>query len=288
MDKLSKNERKDMLRQQRQKSQDEYEKQERSKKVLLWIGIGVVLMAGIGVLYWAVSQEDISSNEKLQVSPSTTDKSYGNIDSEIELVEYGDFQCPACKSVYPLIKEVKEEYKNDVHFAYRHYPLPRIHPNAEVAAYASEASANQGKFWEMHDLLFENQSDWNELSEEEARNKMIDYARELELDIEQFEVDIDSSEVKDVVKKDQKSGDKAKVAGTPSFFLNGKVVDNISDIRDHLDEALNLNSALEDQIIEIQTGPAGEVQEVNEIDENVIDGEDATGNEEENTEESIE
>ena len=222
-EKLNNNERKEMLRQQRQKSHEEYEKQEKNKKILLWAGIGVALAVGVGVLVWAVFQENTGSNNAEVVSPEADGKSYGNLSSNVEFVEYGDFRCGYCKQFYTeVFKSVKEEYKNDVHFAYRHYPVTG--GNAEIVAYASEAAAKQGKFWEMHDILFEEQGSWSGLGATETRDRMIAYATTLGLDIAQFEADIDSPEVKDIVQDDYDSGKKVKIQGTPSFFLNGEPV----------------------------------------------------------------
>ena len=114
-------------------------------------------------------------------------------------------------------------YGRQVRFAYRHFPLPQ-HKNAKLAATVAEAAGKQGKFWEMHDLIFQNQSDWSE--EKNAAVIFAQYAQDLQLDLAKFQTDIASEEIKAKIENDYKSGVKAGVNSTPSFFLNGKKLDN--------------------------------------------------------------
>ena len=107
---------------------------------------------------------------------------------------------------------------------YRHFPLRNIHPNADLAARAAEAAGRQGKFWEMHDLIFEHQKEWAD--QKDARELFVQYAQSLNLDIEQFWVDVDSSEIKDKIDIDSKSGLNFEVNATPTFFLNGEKLQN--------------------------------------------------------------
>jgi len=148
----------------------------------------------------------------------------GNKDAKVKLVEYSDFQCPACGAYYPLVKQLTEEFGDQVEFTYRHFPLSQIHANADLAARAAESAGRQGKFWEMHDKLFENQQTWSELKN--PQKVFVDYAGSLGMASEQLEQDIDSKEVKEKVKADYKSGIDSRVNGTPTFFLNGKKLAN--------------------------------------------------------------
>ncbi|OGC46761.1 MAG: hypothetical protein A3A94_01955 [Candidatus Portnoybacteria bacterium RIFCSPLOWO2_01_FULL_43_11] len=152
---------------------------------------------------------------------SSSDWIKGNKEAKTILVEYSDFQCPACAVYYPLVKKLIEDKGNSFQFTYRHFPLPQ-HKNAEQAAYAAEAAGKQGKFWEMHDLIFERQDDWAEA--ENAKDIFKEYAQSLELNIEQFNQDRDSQAVKDKVQKDYTSGLTNKVNATPTFFLNGEKI----------------------------------------------------------------
>lgn len=145
----------------------------------------------------------------------------GNLDSTIVLVEYSDFQCPACRARLPMINNIVDEFSSHIKFVYRHFPLRSIHANAQLAAQSTEAAGLQGSFWEMHDMIFENQGDWSDLQGDIAKDTFTKYAVELGLDPIQFAADINSRAVKDAVNSDFDAGIDAHVGGTPTFFLNG-------------------------------------------------------------------
>jgi protein-disulfide isomerase len=138
----------------------------------------------------------------------------GPADAEVTIVEFGDFQCPFCGRVNGTLHQVRQEYGDDVRLVFKHLPL-RIHPQAPAAHAAAEAAHRQGKFWEMHDKIFENQRD---LSEE----RFVAYAQELGLDVERFKRDLASEAVKQRVESDSQEAAKLGVSGTPAFFINGK------------------------------------------------------------------
>src|SRR3989338_2594304 len=146
------------------------------------------------------------------------------------LIEYSDFQCPACKNAHNILKAIEASGSADfsitkkVTFVYRHFPLSQIHNKANVAAYASEAAGKQDKFWEMADLLFDNQQTWKE-SNNPQQEDFVNYAKELKLNLEKFKKDIDSSEVKNKVAEDLKDAEQMGISSTPTFFLNGQKVD---------------------------------------------------------------
>lgn len=133
----------------------------------------------------------------------------------LELVEYGDYQCPHCGRAYPIIKNIQERLGPDLKFVFRNFPLQEIHPDAYNAALATEAASFQDKFWEMHDIIFENQ---DALTMED----IFDYAKTIGLDLEQFEKDIRKVAIATKVEEDFESGMRSGVNGTPSFFVNGK------------------------------------------------------------------
>lgn len=153
---------------------------------------------------------------------SEIDHTRGGASAPVTLIEYSDFQCPACSAFEPVINNVLAVYGDNVQFAYRHFPLYTIHANAEKAAHASEAAAMQGKFWEMHDLLLDRQADWENLAD--TTSMFIAYANLLELDAEQFTLDLTSDAVRDRVKTDVNSGNAAGINSTPTFYLNGTVI----------------------------------------------------------------
>jgi len=195
-------------------------------KIILWAIIAVVVIGSIfGIIKLASkSQTAGSDNLAITISAINDDENIkGDKEALATLIEYSDFQCPACGSYYPIVKKVSEDLGAKVRFAYRHFPLPQ-HKNAKLAATVAEAAGKQGKFWEMHDLIFQNQSDWSE--EKNAAIFFAKYAQELGLDLTRFQTDIASDDIKAKIENDYKSGVKAGVNSTPSFFLNGKKMDN--------------------------------------------------------------
>jgi protein-disulfide isomerase len=154
----------------------------------------------------------------------------GDIQAPAVLVEYSDFQCPACAAYYPLTKRLQKELGPDKFlFVYRNFPLYQIHANARLAAQAAEAAGKQKKFWEMHDRLFETQQTWEEYDTNKAQNTFASYAESLKLNKDQFIKDLNSPEVKQAVEDDIQSGEAAKVDATPTFFLNGKKLPLVSN-----------------------------------------------------------
>jgi len=165
---------------------------------------------------------------KLTSSPLTDQNSVvnrikGNKSAQKILVEYSDFQCPACARYYRITKRLIEELGSDFQLTFRHYPLKK-HANAELAAKSSEAAGRQGKFWEMHDLLFERQKEWAKRKSEEAEGLFVRYAASLNLNVEQFQGDLHSQAVANKVHNDVQDGRRSGVKFTPTFFLNGQKI----------------------------------------------------------------
>lgn len=156
----------------------------------------------------------------LRTPVNEKDHVQGNPDAPIELVEYGDFQCSHCGRAYPEIKRLQKRLGKDLKFVFRNFPLTNVHPNAKHAALAAEAAAAQGKFWEMHDMLFENQQN---LDDED----LIEYAEKLGLDAEEFKNDLENQAYMEKVESDFESGMYSGVNATPTFFVNGKRYDDI-------------------------------------------------------------
>jgi protein-disulfide isomerase len=148
------------------------------------------------------------------INLSENDHVQGNELAAIELIEYGDYQCPYCGQAYPIVKHIQEVLGSRLKFVFRNFPLRKIHPQAMAAALASEAAGLQGKFWEMHDILFENQNNLD-------HNSILSYARTLGLDAGKFNEDIASPELEKKVLSDFQSGLLGGVNATPTFFVNG-------------------------------------------------------------------
>src|ERR671915_969738 len=142
------------------------------------------------------------------------DHARGPEDAPVTLVKYGDYECPYCGQAHPVLKELQERVGEQVRFIFRHFPLDSAHPRARRAAQAAEAAASQGRFWEMHDLLYERQG---ELTEED----LVRYAAELGLDLRQFEEDLANDHHASRIEEDRLGGHRAGVRGTPAFFVNG-------------------------------------------------------------------
>lgn len=146
----------------------------------------------------------------------------GRADAPILIEEYGDFQCPPCGFFHPILKRIEGEYEKEVRVSFHHYPLRNMHKHADEAARAAEAAALQGKFWQMHDLIFEKQKEWSDAPA--ARPIFLGYARTLGLDLGKFAQDIDSAPISSRVMNDETAGSARGVTGTPTVFLNGREV----------------------------------------------------------------
>lgn len=189
--------------------------------------IGIVLAAVViiaGFFWLTKPKADTPSNT---VQPSNHIEGKGG--KGVTLVEYGDFQCPACASYHPIVNAVVEKYKDDIYFQFRNFPLESLHQNARAGARAAEAANLQGKFWEMYDKLYENQKSW-----ESASNPLslyTQYAGQIGVkDITKFTDDYKSTEVNAVINADLKEGQKFNITGTPTFVLEGKKIENPTTI----------------------------------------------------------
>lgn len=148
----------------------------------------------------------------------------GGADAYITIIEYSDFQCPACASVAPMLQQLVAAYPNDVRLVYRHFPLVSIHPNAQKAAEAAEAAGAQGKFWEYHDMLFANQADFASAEAAAARESFIEYARNLGLDVERFTAELDGDVYLAQVDGSRAEAMALSMPGTPSIIFNGQLL----------------------------------------------------------------
>ena len=206
------------------------------KRYLPFIIILVVLVAVIGIFSVTLrrgngdadsglglpnsnqpSPTDGNSTAPTQPAPAPT-KPNVKVSSPVVLEEYGDYQCPPCGQLYPELKQIEHEYGDQVQIVFRHFPLMKIHKNALVAAHAAEAARNQNKFWEMHDRLYRNQKEWAEL--DDPRPIFLGYARQLNLNVDQFKLDMESNQVDQRISADIQRGASLGVTGTPTVFLD--------------------------------------------------------------------
>jgi len=190
------------------------------KKFLIIVLVAVAVIGGGAML-----KKDSKSNT---TTASPTNHTFGSGSTGVVLKEYGDFQCPGCGAFFPIVKEVKEKYKDKITFQYVHFPLSQIHQNALSAHRAAEAAGNQGKFWEMHDLLYNNQNTWK--SSTLVSRDFESYAQQLGLDMTKYKTDYASAQTNNIIQADIKTGQDLKVTGTPTFFIDGKQVEDNNSI----------------------------------------------------------
>ncbi|RKN50361.1 DsbA family protein [Micromonospora endolithica] len=160
-------------------------------------------------------------------------------DGKVTLVEFLDFECEACGAAYPAVKQVLAAYEGRITFVVRYFPIAS-HPNADLAARTAQAAANQGRFADMYRLLFENQTVWGH-KEQPQTEVFLGYARDLGLDVDQFQRDLDDPATAARVARDRADGEAAGVQGTPTFFLNGRP---LSDLRSKDDLTGAIDAAL--------------------------------------------
>ncbi len=183
----------------------------------------VVIIGGVFIISNHKDKTDSSNGQSSKSSTSSHTEGAGT--AGVELVEYGDFQCPVCGQYYPIVEAVKEKYGDQIKFTYRNFPLDSIHVNARAAARAAEAAGVQGKFFEMYRKLYETQTSWSSLSS--PISVFEGYATQIGLNLDKFKTDFMSSAVNDTINADIKEGiAKYKIEGTPTFIINGKKMDN--------------------------------------------------------------
>ncbi len=160
---------------------------------------------------------------KLAVPVNAQDHIRGNPNAPLMLLEYGDYQCPYCGAAYPIVEQVRHHFGDRLRFVFRHFPLTQVHPDAESAAEAAEAAGAQGKFWQMHDMLYTHQYALDNVH-------LAEYAAEIGLDVARFELDLASHAYAERVREHFLSGVRSGVNGTPTFFINGERHDGSYDL----------------------------------------------------------
>lgn len=203
------------------------------KNFVVIMAIVIGLMVGLFLLFGGKeSNKTTFEGDPLVIAES--ENSVGPNNAVVTVIEYGDFECPSCLNAFPYVQQFKAEYQDRVRFVFRHFPLsqlnPQMHPNAFIAHRAAQAAANQGKFWEMHDLLYQSQQQWSRSTsglDVVAAAKMFEsFAQQIELNIDQYRTDVESEEVNNLIKQQVASGKKLNITGTPTFFINGEKIDS--------------------------------------------------------------
>lgn len=191
------------------------------------IFLGIILATFVIIIGGAVALSNQQAQQTKTFSKteliSSTSWNKGNKDAKVWIVEFSDFQCPACGSIQPVLQKVLDTYKDKILFVYRQYPLPS-HKFAQSAGLAAEAAGEQGKFWEYHDKLFANQKSWS--SESDPSNTFIQYAKDIGLSMDEFTRSFNEKKGLTHIQEDMKAGDAVALTGTPTFFINGTRFEN--------------------------------------------------------------
>lgn len=188
----------------------------------LGLVLAIAIVLSLGYYFYATSGNGGANIKAIDVTSS--DHIRGTQGAKVTLVQFADFQCPACGAYEPIVRKVMEDNKGAVQLVFRHFPLTQIHQNALLAAKAAEAAGLQGKFWEMHDILFDKQAEWSKALN--SKEIITGYAKALKLDMKKFESDMASQDVENKIRAEYTEGTRLGVQGTPTFFVNGKQIDN--------------------------------------------------------------
>lgn len=203
-----------------------------SKKAwIIFVAVCVVLFGGL-VFLSQKNRVDVSNVDTNKIQPASqssggiADHVFGNAKSPVMLVEYGDFECPGCEGAYPGLKTLSEKYQDQISFVFRNFPLTTIHPNALAAAAAAEAAGTLGKYWPMHNALYDQQSDWENLSADQRTTFFTNMASSLGINKSAFQTKLSSDNVNKKIKFDQALGQKIGVNATPTVYLDGQKMDD--------------------------------------------------------------
>ena len=217
------------------------------KRLLPFLIIVVVLVAAVAIGWLVLRSTQQSRNASaptpdpaLEVQGAEPPHVRGNPKASVTLEEFGDFQCPSCGAYYPELKKIEDEFGDRLRVVFREMPLVPMHEHALLAAQAAEAAGLQGKFWEMHDKLYENQTKWAETKD--LVPIFVDYAKQIGIDPDQFMKDLNGDKVATRIFQDGKRAHALNVRGTPTIFVNGK------EARDDLMRPENLRQMINDAL----------------------------------------
>lgn len=208
---------------------------------------GAIILVGGFIIKALITPDSSSTTTKTLTQEDQaalkTGGSMGNPNATVVVTEFGDYQCPACAAWHSIVRDkIIPTYQDRILFVFKNFPLS-IHKNAMASSQAVEAAALQGKFWEMHNIVYDNQKDWE--NENDPNGKFEDYARQIGLDIDRWKSDRDSAKVKDLIKADMALGEKLNLPGTPSFLVNGVLIQTNAegDLAKAIEKALAAQAA---------------------------------------------
>lgn len=205
-----------------------------TKNIISILVLTVIILGGV---YFATVKSGSQKNNSIDQQTLVREDSYKLGNGEITIVEFGDYQCPPCKTAQEIMKTISADYSGKITFVFRNFPLP-LHANSNIAALAAEAANAQGKFWEMHDKLYETQTEWSNL--ENPLDAFVGYAQSISLDTEKFKQDVENKTYQNKIDRDLQDGTTISVLGTPSFFLNGVAVSDytLANMKSIIDKTL--------------------------------------------------
>ena len=218
------------------------------KRYLPFVIIASVLVAAIGAGVWMFRSAQSNSAPTPPETPALGGSPAASHDLStakgvVTIEEFGDYQCPPCGALFPILKTMKGEFGDRVKLVFRHLPLTSLHKHALEASYAAAAAGQQGKFWEMHDTLYENQSTWSDVGD--FRPVAINYARRIGLDVQRFTQDMDGLKVMGIVSADEQRATAFNVDSTPTVFIDGRLVDNkdltLEGVRKEISQRLSVS-----------------------------------------------
>ncbi len=197
---------------------------------LKWL-IFTVIVVGIfgGIIWLGKSDEGVTFTgdaTKIITAAPIPDHVLGTEAQKLVLIEYGDFQCPACAKLYPAVHDLTTKYPDKLTFIFRNKPLTQLHPNALAAATAAEAAGLQGKYFDMYDMLYQTQPSWQGASVSDRTTLFQNYAQQLGLDVEKFKADLSSKDIGNKINRDNITSKTFGVEGTPTFILNGQKIES--------------------------------------------------------------
>ena len=199
------------------------------KNIPLLIGtiVGTLLLiVGISILFSSQDQlveGPVEVDQAVLLADASNIKGAPLDEAEVIIVEFSDFQCPACRAAQPLVQQIVDAYPEQVSLVFRYFPLDTVFPNSRWAAHAAAVAAEYDLFWEMSEVLFEKQPEWGQISSrDELKARFAEYAEELAIDKEEFLERIEASDIAQNVSKDSELGRSISVNATPTFFVNGE------------------------------------------------------------------
>ncbi len=201
----------------------------KTKEIIIWVSVIAVLIGGMWLMISTINNSSSPSNPVEIKIPEVTKDDFirgsetASNSAKVTLVEYGDFQCPACGAYFPLVTKLSSDFPKDLRLVYRFFPLINIHKNAMISAQAAYAASKQDKFWEMYDKLYENQTSWSDI---DPRDTFVSYAKDLKLDLDKFKKDMDSDSTKQFINDSENNAASAGINSTPTFFVNGVHIQN--------------------------------------------------------------